>query len=351
MESCATTRVRRFAAALVLLSLAGAAGAGPWSYHSAIDPATGKPRPSKAVSLNAKPSWATDYQWQWTYKVDTYAKEKSVVDDPTPESDTLSGFNAGSDKKSQHAKAGGSRADVYSEFDAALAGDRVTGDVWVWGDGGLGAAPAASSGSSKSDLQMRWVAKDAKNRIKLNTNWAITRAFGFGAANEPAKVNDPMDLRIWDLARDDWIFDWRLWEADCNVLDGSASFEGGTFSTSGTGPGSLTINAGHALIGGTGSITLVWDHAVITSALDDGIFDGLLPSIGTSALLPLFHIGDAEGNVFFDVDLGEETTAGYRWELGLGIENGAGEASVPTPGSTTLALIGIGVLAIRRKRN
>ena len=57
----------------------------------------------------------------------------------------------------------------------------------------------------------------------------------------------------------------------------------------------------------------------------------------------------AEGNLFFDVDLGAETSAGYRWEMGLGIEGSGAEAIVPTPAGS-LALSTLGLWASRRRR-
>lgn len=329
---------------LAMLSLAGAASAGPWEYNSVKDPVTGKAKPMKAVTLDERPGWATDYEWKWTYMLDTYAMEKNVVDNPARETKTLGGFGFGKEMRTQAAAVGGSVADVFSDFSTGLSG----GSVSVWGYGGPGAAPANSSGTSGSELQMRWVAKDAKNKVKLSTGWKVGRTGG-QSTEAPATIRDPIDLRIFDLERNEWLFDSVLWQADCDVQDGGAVLESGTFTTLGTGPGSLIINAGHALMGGTGSIELRWDHGVITSALDDGIFDGLLPAIGSSALLPLFHIGDAEGNLFFDVDLGAETSAGYRWEMGLGIEGSGAEAIVPTPAGS-LALSTLGLWASRRRR-
>jgi|GEM_PF-7106164 len=347
---CRTHQTWRVAAGLAFALLAGSAQA-QWRYDS--DKVPNQTPANKTVTLKAKKVWKNpDAQWDWNWLVDTYAKEKAVVDDPAADSGTLSGFGTTPlMKKESHAVAGGSTGNAYSSGQVSKAGDWFTGKVRVWGDGTVGDAPAASSGQSMSKLTMRVVNRGAGGTILAKSKWHTAQASGQAGSTGKASVKDPIHFSLFDNTNDLWLFDDDLWNTLCTVDGpGEAWMDDGTFSTGGLGTGSLSIAAGHALMGGTGTISLTWSSGVITSAYDDGIFDGVLPIVGASSLGALFHIGDAEGAMAFDFDFGGETDAGYAWNLDMGV-GGEGEgANVPAPGASVLALVGLGVLAFRRQR-
>jgi hypothetical protein len=334
----------------LMTAMAGSASA-QWRYDSDKEP--NETPANKTITLKAKKAWLTpDVMWDWNWLVDTYAKEKSLVHDPLAKSDTQSGSGTtGIVKQESHAIAGGSTGNAYSSFQVSKAGNIFTGKVRVWGDGTVGDAPAASSGQSQSMLTMGVVNKGAGGTITLDKiKWVTRQAIGEAGSTVKSSVKDPIHFSLFDNTNRLWLFDDDIWNTLCTVDGpGEAWMDGGTFSTGGLGAGSLSIAAGHALMGGTGLISLTWNNGIITSSSDDGIFDGLLPTVGSSSLGALFHIGDAEGVMAFDFDFGDETDAGFAWNLDMGVGGEGQGAIVPAPAGAIL-LSTLGLWASRRRR-
>jgi hypothetical protein len=215
----------------------------------------------------------------------------------------------------------------------------------------LGAARAEAVGSAENQLRMQWTKVSAAGKIRHAGDWVTAADAGsFSSKTRMQSYKDPIDLRIFDRTRDAVLIDARIWETNCWVTDGLAIMDRGTFSTSGLGSGAVFITAGHELLGGVGHIALTWESGRITSSFDSGIFDGVLPVLGTSSLGPLFHIGDADGNFEYDIDLGAATAAGYDWTVDMA-SSGEGSAElVPAPGATVLGLLALGLGAVGRRR-
>jgi len=93
---------------------------------------------------------------------------------------------------------------------------------------------------------------------------------------------------------------------------------------------------------GTGLLHLKFEGGIVTTADDSGLFDGLLPSLGSSSASIGFAFGGADGFIDIGFDFGTENTNGYNFNVGLG---GGGMISemgvVPEPASLALATAGL----------
>lgn len=93
-----------------------------------------------------------------------------------------------------------------------------------------------------------------------------------------------------------------------------------------------------------GTATLTIDEGFVVESVDTGMFDGLLPSVGTLA----DNLSFAFPSEFtLDYDLGEFN--GHELDINLNLGNGGNSTAVEIPEPATLCLLLLGGLALRRR--
>jgi hypothetical protein len=128
--------------------------------------------------------------------------------------------------------------------------------------------------------------------------------------------------------------------------EGRSSCENGDVQISGMdGDFSLVMESPY-ITSGTGSMSLVFSDGLVTQSEATGIFDGLLPGIGSASDAISFHLGDSSGDINIDFDYGSDNINGFDATAVFG---NAGQAEdVPEP--LTLVLLGIGAIGLRARR-
>jgi hypothetical protein len=236
---------------------------------------------------------------------------------------------------------GTASADAFAQMSAPLPGRGgvVNGFHRVGGNTNLGAQGILVSSQAFSRLGLNTGTVDGRGQIAWNPFWH-TDAIGFG--------NDPIHFSVQDLDLD------RLFETtllDIHFETGpntSASWINGDVNFSGL-SGSLLVEMMSPFITtGTGRLEIAFSGGQIALSDDTGVFDGLLPAVGSPATFG-FHIGDADGNINIGFDFGAENVNGYNFDVMLG-GDGQFTEMVPEPEAVLLLALGLSGIAVLHRR-
>lgn len=203
---------------------------------------------------------------------------------------------------------------------------------------GNGQAPGAPTcyGFSWSQVAVKGAIFQAGIGWKPQIKWSLP-ASGRG--------RDPINFRVLDLTTQEvlegtlfdleWSFDGLLfeWENDSLIIRAERLDM------------DMDLNSPYVPAGQRGSLKLTISNGVVTSSIDEGIWDEFLPAVGTAGpfAIPL------PNTINFDFDLGNfgghPIDAEYRFSA-----SGEGIDPVPEPSSWLALVGGIGLFLTRRRR-
>ena len=237
----------------------------------------------------------------------------------------------------QSVAAGGASADAIAFYTANANG---TGSHTLRGQANLGTGTAAVS-SARSTIGLRKTAPDAKGHIIWKGDWLIDTLYS-------GRETDPLAISVIDLDLGSEI-NSDLFSFDVDLLGmGMAAWQNGIVKVDGQ-AGHISIMMDSPYITtGTGRIDLTFAGGVVTASDDSGVFDGLLPAVGSASTFS-FALGDANG-IDIGFDFGDANVAGYSINLDIGVE--AQVAEVPEAGTHALMALGlaVGLVAVRQRR-
>lgn len=286
-----------------------------------------------------------DYEVKWSArvlgsarneKVDKYDKPKTVKGQ-APLMDQIDGEAEVEDPDA--------KAESLSKFDVKAPAPGTTiakGEHRVMG---MASADKGATAFSKatSKVEYRVQTADAKGKIKWDPHWSVVSSL---EGDSVGGSKDPIDFSVENLDTGE-ILQSRLFEIDVQVFDGAfASWTDGLVEVDGSvGSGSLLVDMTSPFItSAQGSLFVSFLDGLIVESLDSGLFDGLLPGVGSSALFN-FTIADSDG---FEIafDFGSANTNGYDFTIDL---EASGEAAVPEPPIAFLLGVGLAILSLSRR--
>jgi hypothetical protein len=142
----------------------------------------------------------------------------------------------------------------------------------------------------------------------------------------------------------------KLLAIDLSILggDGQLDWRDGklSVSTGGLLSGSFSIDQSSPFVTNPGTLELTFENNIVTHSVATGIYAGLAPSVGQSAL-GSFNFG--EQDVAYDFGYGNVPIA---IDFGFGNYGDAAVAAVPEPSALLLAIAGLGVAGslVRRQQ-
>ena len=208
--------------------------------------------------------------------------------------------------------------------------------------------PATGGGKAfaNSSVGLNVGAVNGRGAIRWRPNWAVN-TIGAIAAPKTSRSIDPIDFTVMNLDTLE-IFQSRLFEVDVQVSNGAqASWVDGLVTMDGLqGSGSLLVNMVSPFITSPqGMLSVAFANGIVTDSTDTGVFDGLLPSVGSQALFD-FMVGNA-GDIDIGFDFGPTNVNGFQFDVDLGA---GGVVSAPEPGTLLLIFTGTAGLVARYSR-
>ena len=231
---------------------------------------------------------------------------------------------------------GGATANASADYSANANG---AGNVHINGGGACVGTCTLARAESGSAIALSRGTIDRKGNFTWRPIWSLVVV-------RTGAFQDPVDLSFQDLDTNTTQSS-RLFDLDVQLpAAGSSTMFNGELTISGT-DGSFSLNQlSQYLVNGTGMMSLTFQNGIVTQSIDSGIYDGLLPAVGTSSLAIGFHLGDAGGNINLDFDFGPSNTSGYDMTAQLG---NSAFVEVPEPGTFVLAILGLlsGVITLK----
>ena len=197
---------------------------------------------------------------------------------------------------------------------------------------------AVSSGSTA--VALRRITIDGQGRMRWKGDWIID------VIKDSGRETDPVIFTVTNLDTGE-IVTTELFSFEVDLdAPGTASWQNGIVQLDGI-EGSLSVRMDSPFItSGTGNLLAEFSNGIITSSNDSGIFDGLLPSVGSPANFS-FNLGGADGFVDIDFDFGSENTNGYEFNTEFIAEAQVLERGETTPEpSAILGLLTMGGIAL-----
>jgi len=152
---------------------------------------------------------------------------------------------------------------------------------------------------------------------------------------------DPINVRLLDdqdnVLLEDTLLD--IWTDITRGQDPQTSWQNGRLAFSGVLDGEFhaRVDSPYITTSQRGTADLVFQDGLVTQSYDDGIFDGLLPPVGTPGTFDVPWLTSIE----FDYDLPEMGTQ-IMFDMGIG--------EMPEPATLALMTLGAAGLLVRRRR-
>jgi hypothetical protein len=235
----------------------------------------------------------------------------------------------------------GATATVQASYVANANG---TGNVNVQGTANCVAngTYALSEGASGVALQRGTTRRDGT--MRWSPSWHIVTV-------RTGRLRDPVDLTFQDLGTQASQSS-RLFDLDLKLQGGGTSdMTNGNVTISGV-EGTFTLTqVSPYLTAGMGEMVLDFHNGMVTFSQDSGIYNGLLPPVGSSSTNIAFHLGDASGAINLDFNFGAPNTAGYNATAGFTNSGSVDEAGIPEPsGILMLASAGACVMVLPNRQ-
>lgn len=299
--------------------------------------------------LVIKPNAGFGGEWQagWRYGVGrVFAREGKVSSAPKNLSGQIEPFSGAGSPKELSATAGASFAKGLSGATASggpgsapfMGSVTASGIATVNPPKGVSAQAAAASSSL---LVAGLKRTSSSGHITWNSVSSVSVSGGKSVGV------DPIDVTVFDPITFKSIEE-RLLEIDLAIDGGTGAmtWAGGflTMASDDLFSGAFTINRSGHFTTNPGMLSLKFLNNVITESIGTGIYAGLAPSVGASAL-GSFAFG--EPDIDYDFGFGDRPIS-----VDFGFANGghAGVAEVPEPGVWALLIAGLAIVGGRLRR-
>lgn len=209
----------------------------------------------------------------------------------------------------------------------------------IWGEALVtGPHPINSHAKSESYIYKRTKTVDGKGRVRFG-GWVKVDSLVAST-----KARDPLTLDVTDLDTGERMVTMP-WDVESEVLGASTvDWNNNLLTLTGEAGRFRFIISSPFLTSSPGGLEVRYEGGVIVSTIDDGLFDGLLPAVGTpiggGIVLPLSNEYD------LDFDFGAENVNGF--DIGASIGSDA-ETAVPAPGAFGLGVFAVALGARRRR--
>lgn len=189
---------------------------------------------------------------------------------------------------------------------------------------------------ASSEVRFQFGTQNARGQIKWKPE-----IHGDFLHDVKSRIRDPLDVSVLDLDTNQTSIS-RLLDIGFDSDDNSQiSWQDGSVNLSGSNLTFYVNMTSPFITSSQGTLRLTFKDDIVSESEDTGIFDGLLPSVGSPANAS-FQIGDSQGDINIDYDFGSTNTNGYQFDIGLS-GDGAIEVAIPEPNSI-LSLLALGTL-------
>ena len=257
------------------------------------------------------------------------------INDPVKDSDKVD------------AASGNAKADAFAGIDIAATGANLKGSHLVCGKIIFNEKTDIKAISDAySEVRFQFGTKNAQGEIKWKPE-----IHGDFIRGRRSRIRDPLDFSVLNLDTNQTSIS-RLLDIGFDTDDNSQiSWQNGNVNLNGSNLTFYVNMISPFITSSQGTLRLTFKDGIVTESEDTGIFDGLLPSVGSLSNAS-FQIGDSQGDINIDYDFGSTNTNGYQFDIGL---SGDGAIKVATPEPTSiLSFLALGALGtgsvIKRKQ-
>jgi len=303
-------------------------------------------------TLTIKPNVGFDGEWQagWRYIV---GEVEASYDGKKVQAPTLKGqieplIGAGT-PQSRTATIGPSSAFGQSQATATFTtgSQPFNGSINVNGTATTN-PPPGHSGRAFASSQSQLVAGLKRTSSSGHISWnSVSSVRAVGCTSPCVAGKDPISFSLVDPVTGDSV-EGTLLSIDLSIEggDGQLEWRNGTLSVSTDHllSGSFSIDQSSRFVTNPGTLEVTFEKNIVTRSVATGIYAGLAPAVGQSAL-GAFNIG--EPGVGYDFGYGDVPVA---VDFGFGNAGTASVAVVPEPSAWLMALAGLGVTAGATRR-
>lgn len=304
--------------------------------------------------MTIKPNVGFDGEWQagWRHIV---GQVVATYDGAKDEPDTIKGqiepFQGVGAPKNLSAAIGTSSAFGESGATATFTSGSqpFSGTINVNGTAATN-TPPGHTGSAFAASQSLLIAGLKRTSSSGHISWnSVTSIRARGCTSPCAAGKDPISFTLVDPVTGDDVTGTLL-AIDLSILsgDGQLDWRGGSLSVSTDRllSGSFSIDQSSPYVTNPGTVELTFENNIITHSVATGIYAGLAPAVGQSAL-GSFNFG--EQDVGYDFGYGKVPIA---VDFGFGNYGDATVADVPEPSAWLMLIVGLGVTGnvVRRQK-
>ncbi|MCC6678847.1 MAG: hypothetical protein IT436_17095 [Phycisphaerales bacterium] len=331
MKTCCIT------ACAVLFACAGTARAGEYfEFHDFT-----------LKGITVRPGQTYRGSWNYYAHADEFHAPPTCTDEQTLSDIVLLPAGAGGQTITTRKLVCTPDAQANTQFSLGLdAMGHPTGHVAVWGNADVKPPlPPVQRAYAKSTsgLAVQTGTVNAKGQVRWKPGWRLAGIVSGDTRSRQS--HDPILVSALDLDTG-LLEETTLWDSMITIDGpGTSLWEDGLLQLDAPdGEFYITMDSPF-LLSPRGMMRMTFAGGIITSVIDDGIWDGLLPAVGSPSTGIRLNLGDAEGAFDLDFDLGSTSAAGYDMTFDLSNEGQAFE-EIPAPGAVLLlALAGVPLLA------
>lgn len=209
----------------------------------------------------------------------------------------------------------------------------ATGTVEVNGDASVSPpGPASAFAGSRAEATLRYITAQPNGNINVSLPIVIVSVSG----KTGEKVKDPISFLVQNDNTGDTLLEGIFLEIIADFKDGTFNLNSGVANFIDVIEGSFSIKLDNPFIDTSGTLLAEISNGILVTSQDSGIFDGLLPSVGS---IGSFSFLFPDINFSYDLpDFGKNVS----FSIGTGVE-GSASAAIPEP-SSILGLLALGTL-------